>query len=212
MFRATMCPSSGADDCVMLSPLIVMCCNSAWCYTDMSHCEWAVCGYGGYCGWWFHCCVYFNLITRLTTPTYSNETTTHNKPHNHTQPTHSETYLYNTTHCYSAYQYEAITSRCRHLLMMGTWLPETCWATSRKKIKNTKVTSSWFFLSTLNYNARLTKHQINKMNIIEISGWTYVNNIDLPRQGVCTVCCVECNCIKGLVVVFVTCSQVHRGG
>ena len=32
---------------------------------------------------------------------------------------------------------------------MGTWLPETCWATSRREIKNTKVTSSWFFLSTL---------------------------------------------------------------
>ena len=34
------------------------------------------------------------------------------------------------------------------LLMMGTWLPETCWATSRREIKNTKVTSSWFFIST----------------------------------------------------------------
>jgi hypothetical protein len=29
-------------------------------------------------------------------------------------------------------------------------LPETCWATSRREINNTKVTSSWFFLSTLN--------------------------------------------------------------
>ena len=34
--------------------------------------------------------------------------------------------------------------------MMGTWLPETCWATSRREIKNTKVASSWFFLSTIN--------------------------------------------------------------
>jgi len=25
MFRATMCPSSGADDCVMLSPRVGMC-------------------------------------------------------------------------------------------------------------------------------------------------------------------------------------------
>ena len=32
--------------------------------------------------------------------------------------------------------------------MMGTWLPETCWATIRREIKNTKVTSSWFFIST----------------------------------------------------------------
>jgi hypothetical protein len=39
-------------------------------------------------------------------------------------------------------------------------LPETCWATIRREIKNTKVTSSWFFLSTLNYDARSTTHQI----------------------------------------------------
>jgi len=50
---------------------------------------------------------------------------------------------------YGTYQHEAITSRSRQLLMMGTWLPETCWATSRREIKNTKVTSSWFFLSVL---------------------------------------------------------------
>ena len=62
---------------------------------------------------------------------------------------------------HGTYQHEAITSRSRQLLMMGTWLPETCWATNRRKIKNTKVTSSWFFLSTLNYNARSTTHQIN---------------------------------------------------
>jgi hypothetical protein len=92
--------------------------------------------------------MYSNLITHRTTPTYNNETTTHNNPHNHTQPTHSETYLYNTTHCYGTYQHEAITSRSRQLLMMGTWLPETRWATIRREIKNTQVTSSWFFLST----------------------------------------------------------------
>jgi len=27
-----------------------MCCNNMWCYTDMSHCEWAVCGYEGFYG------------------------------------------------------------------------------------------------------------------------------------------------------------------
>ena len=42
MFRATMCQSSGADDCAMLSPRVGMCCNNAWCYSDMSLCEWAV--------------------------------------------------------------------------------------------------------------------------------------------------------------------------
>ena len=50
---------------------------------------------------------------------------------------------------HGTYQHKAITSRSRQLLMMGTWLPETCWATIIREIKNTKVTSSWFFLSTL---------------------------------------------------------------
>ena len=40
------------------------------------------------------------------------------------------------SHC--TYQHEAITSRSRQLKMMGTWLPETCWAIIRIKIKNTK--------------------------------------------------------------------------
>ena len=30
---------------------------------------------------------------------------------------------------HGTYQHEAITSCSRQLLMMGTWLPETCWAT-----------------------------------------------------------------------------------
>ena len=39
---------------------------------------------------------------------------------------------------HGTYQHEAITSRSRQLLMMGAWLPETCWATIRREIKNTK--------------------------------------------------------------------------
>jgi len=62
------------------------------------------------------------------------------QPSNHAQPTHSETYLCNSTYCHSTYQHETIISRSRQLLMMGTWVPETCWATSRRQIKNTKVT------------------------------------------------------------------------
>jgi hypothetical protein len=38
----------------------------------------------------------------------------------------------------STNQHEAITSRSRQLLMMGTWLPETCWATIRREISYTK--------------------------------------------------------------------------
>jgi hypothetical protein len=49
---------------------------------------------------------------------------------------------------HGTYQHKAITSRSRQLLMMGTRLPETCWTTIRREIKNRKVTSSWFFLST----------------------------------------------------------------
>ena len=39
---------------------------------------------------------------------------------------------------HGTYQHEAITSRSHQLLMMGTWLPETCWATIRRKMKNAK--------------------------------------------------------------------------
>jgi len=68
-----------------------------------------------------------NLI-RLQTELYLHTITkpTPKNTHNHTQTTHSETYLCNTTYCYSTYQHEAITSRSPQLLMMGTWLPETC--------------------------------------------------------------------------------------
>ena len=43
-----MCPSSGADDCMMFSSRVGMCCNNAWRYSDMSLCEWVVCGYEGF--------------------------------------------------------------------------------------------------------------------------------------------------------------------
>ena len=47
------------------------------------------------------------------------------------------------------YQHVAITLRCRQFLKMGTWLPETCWATCKGEIKdNTKVTFSWFLIHT----------------------------------------------------------------
>ena len=51
--------------------------------------------------------------------------------------------------CHGTNQNKVITSRSCQLLMMGTWLPETCWATIRREIKNTNVTSSWFSLCTL---------------------------------------------------------------
>ena len=51
-------------------------------------------------------------------------------------PTTNRTWPPSCSH--GTYQHEAITSRSRQLLMMGTWLPETCWATIRREIKNTK--------------------------------------------------------------------------
>jgi len=47
---------------------------------------------------------------------------------------------------HGTYQHEAITSRSHQLLMMGTWLPETCWATIRREIKNTKSDIKLVFL------------------------------------------------------------------
>jgi len=47
------------------------------------------------------------------------------------------------------HQHVAITLRIRQLLKMGTWLPETCWATCKGEMKdNTKVTFSWFLIHT----------------------------------------------------------------
>jgi hypothetical protein len=126
-----------------------MCCNNMWFYIYMSHCEWAVCGYEGFLVLFSLLYIglvrfiirvkymYFNLIINRTRPTYNNENKT-KKPHIHTQPTHSETCLYKTTYCYSTSQHKVITSSSRQPLMMGAWLPETCWATIRREIKNTK--------------------------------------------------------------------------
>ena len=60
--------------------------------------------------------------------------------------------------------------------MMGTRLPETCWATIRREINNTKVASSWFFLSTLNYDARSTTHPNNVLLFFRRG-----NNFLLPK-------------------------------
>ena len=50
-------------------------------------------------------------------------------------PPTNRTWPHSCSH--GTYQHEAIISRSRQLLMMGTWLPETCWATIRREIKNT---------------------------------------------------------------------------
>ena len=62
---------------------------------------------------------------------------------------------------HGTYQHKAITSRSRQLLMMGTWLPETCWATIRREIKNRKSDIKLVFLihtelrCTVNHTSKL---------------------------------------------------------
>jgi len=86
------------------------------------------------------------------------------------------------------YQHKTITSRSRQLLMMGTWLPETCWATIRREIKNTKNDIGWFFLSTLNYDARSTTNQLSNFmwllfrNLGASSSWK-LEALSKPLQG-----------------------------
>jgi hypothetical protein len=82
-------------------------------------------------------------------------------------------------HSWTHYQHKAITSRSRQLLMMGTWLPET----SRRERRNTRVTSSWFFLSTLNYDARSTTHHIFSILSIK-SGVVIVARLGAGLAGV----------------------------
>ena len=50
---------------------------------------------------------------------------------------------------------------CRSILILSTHLRLGLPSGSRREIKNTKVTSSWFFLSTLNYDARSATRQKN---------------------------------------------------
>ena len=58
------------------------------------------------------------------------------------------------------HQHVAITLRSRQLLKMGTWLPETCWATCKGEIKDNTKWHLVGFLSILNYDSRSTTHHI----------------------------------------------------
>ena len=56
---------------------------------------------------------------------------------------------------HGTYQHKAITSRSRQFQMMDTWLPETCWATIRREIKNTKFLTTFLqprHIPTQGYN------------------------------------------------------------
>jgi len=114
MFRATICPSSGADDCVMLSPRV------------------------GIVPWLQEGCQ-----NRLAGSVSIEEFVATN----------------------SSMDTLAITLRSRQLLKMGTWLPETCWANYKGEIKDNTKWHLVGFLPILNYDARSTTHQINKLQV-----------------------------------------------
>jgi len=68
-----------------------------------------------------------------------------------------------------------------------------------------KVTSSWFFLSTLNYDARSTTHQIrnNKLGIVNLFFFLY---LCVQRTDVNVSYCFiremwSCNLVLGSVVI-----------
>jgi hypothetical protein len=44
------------------------------------------------------------------------------------------------------------------------------------------VTSSWFFLSTLNYDARSTAHQINSLQVIIITITNTIHTIEVDKK------------------------------
>jgi len=117
MFRATMCPSSGADDWVVLSPRV------------------------GIVQWLQEGCQ-----NQLTGSVSIEEFVVLRTPHWTHYPLTGSDSLPAAT---AQYLHVAITLRTRQHLKMGTWLPETCWATYKGEIKdNPNVTSSWFLIHT----------------------------------------------------------------
>ena len=120
MFRATMCPSSGADDCIVLSPPV------------------------GIVPWLQEGCLN-RLAGSVSIEEFVAQVMLWTSQWTHYLLTGSDSLPAAT----EQYQHVAITLRSRQLLKMGTWLPETCWATCKGEIKyNTKVTSSWFLIHT----------------------------------------------------------------
>ena len=95
----------------------------------------------------------------------------------------NRTWLPSCSH--GTYQHKTITSRSRHLLMMGTWLPESCWETIRREIKYTILTSSWFFLSTLIRNFASSSISI-KASWLEDSCWLEVSIRKVLRPATST--------------------------
>jgi len=70
---------------------------------------------------------------------------------------------------HGTYQHETITSRGRQLLMMSTWLPKTCWATSRREIKK-YLCRAWrnFFPNQIHSLSRLILQLYNTWTLLTV--------------------------------------------
>ena len=209
MFRATMCPSSGADDCVVLSPPVGIVlwlqegCQNRLAgsvsveefvyFTALQAYEYLEVVQGNY----------LLKLYELRTP----------------QWTH---YLLLTGSdslpaAMAQHQHVVITLRSHQLLKMGTWLPETCSANCKGEIKDTtKVTSIWFLIHTelrcmVNNTSDLLKTTLQK------SEWCWAPiNIHWKRYNICTapnlIDSFTFNCTKQVSVVQLwTCLTVGRG-
>jgi len=122
MFRATMCTSSVADDCEVLSPRVgIVPRLQEGCQNRLAgsmSIEEFVAQLALLARGWDGCRPILELTgpVVLRTPQWT-----------HYLPTGSDSLPAAT----AQYQHEAITLRSRQLLKMGTWLPETCWATCK---------------------------------------------------------------------------------
>jgi hypothetical protein len=88
---------------------------------------------------------------------------------------------------HGTYEHEAMTLHSRQLLMMGTWLPKTCWTAIKREIKNTKSDISWFFLSTLYYLEVWMNSKLLNMNedVAYCKSLTFANVMEINSIGKC---------------------------
>ena len=120
MFRATLCPSSGADDLVVFLPRVVQCRGCVGCQIRLAGCV----STGKYVAG----------STLLRTPKWT-----------HNQPTGSD-----RLHSHRTTQHAAKIPLSRQLLKMGTRWPETCWATYKEQlIRRNKYNTKWHLVGFL---------------------------------------------------------------
>ena len=133
IFRATMCPSSGADDSVVLSPRVGV---VPWLQEG---CQKRLAGSVST----------GEFVAQLRAPQWNRLASIVSTGEFIAWIPQWTRYLLTGSDSLPAataqHQHVVITLCSHQLLKMGTQLPETCWATSKGEVKdNTKMTSSWF--------------------------------------------------------------------